>query len=245
MLEGMYSAAAGMAAQQQRLDALSNDVANVNTTGYKGVRVAFRDLLYTPEWLATEQGVTEGAGAAATTVGRGTKQGALQRTDNPLDVGLQGPGFLQMKKADGTTILTRDGNLRFDGQGRLASQRGDLVQPAIKLPAGANAADVKIAADGTVALGTTTLGKLSIVSVPSPDGLTPLGDNGFAATAASGAVQAAPAGTTLEQGVLEMSNVDMGDAMAEMLEAQRAYEMASKAIQAQDRAAEIANGIKR
>jgi flagellar basal-body rod protein FlgG len=245
MLEGMYSAAAGMAAQQQRLDALSNDVANVNTTGYKSVRVAFRDLLYTPEWLATGQGVTEGAGAAATTVGRSSQQGAFQRTDNPLDVALQGPGFLQFKRADGTTSLSRDGNLRFDDQGRLTNQRGDLVDPAIKLPAGANAEDVKITPDGRVNLGSTELGRLAIVNVAAPDQLRALGDNGFEPTAESGAVRAAAASTTLEQGVLEASSVDMGDAMAEMMEAQRAYEMASKAIQAQDRAAEIANGIKR
>jgi flagellar basal-body rod protein FlgG len=248
MLEGMYSAAAGMAAQQQRLDAVSNDIANVNTTGYKRVRVAFRDLVYTPEWLATQpgaRGVTEGAGAAATTVGRGSAQGAFQRTDEPLDVGIQGQGFLRMKREDGQEILTRDGNLRFDDQGRLTSERGDLVQPPIKLPAGGDASQVKIAQNGSVTLNGTELGKLAVVTVPSVDGLEPAGDNGFIATAASGTVRAAPAGTTLEQGVLEMSNVDMGDAMTDMLESQRAYEMASKAIQAQDRQAEIANGIKR
>jgi flagellar basal-body rod protein FlgG len=244
MLEGMYSAAAGMAAQQQRLDALSNDVANVDTTGYKRVRVAFRDLLYTPEGLAT-QGITEGAGAAATVVGRGYAQGATRRTELPLDVAIQGPGFLRMRRTDGTEILTRDGNLRFDAQGRLGSQRGDLVQPAIQLPDGANADAVKINPDGRVMCNGTELGRLQIVTVPSPDGLQALGDNAFAATAASGAAGAAPATTVLESGALEASNVDMGDAMAEMMEAQRAYEMASKAIQAQDRAAEIANGIKR
>jgi flagellar basal-body rod protein FlgG len=245
MLEGMYSAAAGMAAQQQRLDAVSNDIANVNTTGYKNVRVAFRDLLYTPEWLATEQGVSEGAGAKATIVGRGAAQGAFERTDDPLDVALQGQGFLQMKRPDGTNVLTRDGNLRVDDQGRLGSERGDLVEPAITLPEGADVTKLAIARDGSVTLDGKALGKLSIVDVPSPDGLRALGDNGFEPTAESGPVRPAGAGTTLEQGALEMSNVDMGDAMTTMLESQRAYEMASKAIQAQDRAAEIANGIKR
>jgi flagellar basal-body rod protein FlgG len=244
MLEGMYSAAAGMAAQQDRLDAVSNDIANANTTGYKRVRVAFRDLLYTPEWLATQNGVTEGAGAKATTVGRGYAQGAFQRTDEPLDVALQGQGFIKMKR-DGKDVLTRDGNLRFDDKGRLGNARGDLVEPAISLPAGGEERNVKIAPDGSVTLDGKALGKLSLVNVPSPDGLQPLGDNAFAATAESGAVRAADASTKLEQGVLEMSNVDMGDAMTDMLESQRAYEMASKAIQAQDRAAEIANGIKR
>jgi flagellar basal-body rod protein FlgG len=244
MLEGMYSAAAGMAAQQDRLDAVSNDIANANTTGYKRVRVAFRDLLYTPEWRATQNGVTEGAGAKATTVGRGYAQGAFQRTDEPLDVALQGQGFIKMKR-DGKDVLTRDGDLRFDDKGRLGNARGNLVEPAISLPAGGEERNVKIAPDGSVTLDGKALGKLSIVNVPSPDGLQPLGDNAFAATAESGAVRAADASTKLEQGVLEMSNVDMGDAMTDMLESQRAYEMASKAIQAQDRAAEIANGIKR
>jgi flagellar basal-body rod protein FlgG len=244
MLEGMYSAAAGMAAQQQRLDAVSNDIANANTTGYKRVRVAFRDLLYTPSGIATQQGVTEGAGAAATTVGRGYAQGAFQRTDEPLDVALQGQGFLKMKR-EGKDVLTRDGNLRFDDKGRLGNERGDLVEPPIQLPAGADASKIKIAPDGSVTLDGKALGKLSIVDVPSPDGLQAIGDNAYAATAGSGAVRAANPATKVEQGVLEASNVDMGDAMTEMLESQRAYEMASKAIQAQDKAAEIANGIKR
>ena len=244
MLEGMYSAAAGMAAQQDRLDAVSNDIANANTTGYKRVRVAFRDLLYTPEWIATQNGVTEGAGAKATTVGRGYAQGAFQRTDEPLDVALQGQGFIKMKR-DGKDVLTRDGNFRFDDKGRLGNARGDLVEPPISLPAGGEARNVKIAPDGSVTLDGKALGKLSLDNVPSPDGLQALGDNAFAATAESGAVRAADASTKLEQGMLEMSNVDMGDAMTDMLESQRAYEMASKAIQAQDRAAESANGIKR
>src|SRR6185437_5689839 len=209
MLEGMYSAAAGMAAQQQRLDAVSNDIANANTTGYKRVRVAFRDLLYTPEFLATQQGVTEGAGAMATTIGRGYAQGAFQRTDEPLDVALQGQGFLKMKR-EGKDVLTRDGNLRFDDQGRLGNARGDLVEPPIRLPAGADASKIKIAPDGSVTLDGKALGKLSIVDVPSPDGLQAIGDNAYAATAQSGAVHAANPATKVEQGVLEASNVDMG-----------------------------------
>jgi flagellar basal-body rod protein FlgG len=245
MLEGMYSAAAGMAAQQQRLDALSNDIANVNTNGYKRVRTAFHDLLYTPSGAATAAGSVEGAGAAAVTIGRGAAQGAIQQTGEPLDVALQGPGYLQVRRADGTTGLTRDGALRLDDQRRLTTQSGELVDPAITLPAGTSAADVSIATDGTVRVGTTQVGKLRIVTVPAPDGLQPVGDNDFVATAASGAIAAAPATTTVQQGALEGSNVDLGDAMTEMVQAQRAYELASRAIQAQDKAAEIANGVKR
>src|SRR3954454_4483742 len=101
MLEGMYTAAAGMAAQQQKLDALSNDVANVNTTGYKRVRVAFRDLLYTPQGLGTAPRVQDGAGAAATMIGRGAAQGPRQQTGEPLDIALQGQGYLVVQGADG------------------------------------------------------------------------------------------------------------------------------------------------
>jgi flagellar basal-body rod protein FlgG len=178
-------------------------------------------------------------------VGRGQQQGAMTRTEEPLDVALQGPGFLHLRRPDGTAMLTRDGNLRFDDQGRLTSQRGDVVQPEIKLPAGADPAGVKITEQGRVMLAGAELGRLQVVTVPSPDGLRALGDNGFEATAGSGAVRPARATTSIQQGALEASNVDMGDAMTEMLEAQRSYEMASKAIQAQDKAAEIANGIKR
>jgi flagellar basal-body rod protein FlgG len=245
MLEGMYSAAAGMAAQQQRIDAVSNDLANVDTHGYKKVRVAFRDLLYTPEWRSNAPGVTEGSGAVATSIGRGAAQGSFQRTDEPLDVGLSGQGFLTMKRGDGSTVLTRDGNLRIDDQGRLGNHLGDLVEPPIKVPAGTDTAKIRIARDGDVSVDGRSLGRLGIVTVPAPDGLQALGGNAFAVTAASGATRPAPATTVLEQGVLEASNVDMGDAMSEMVEAQRAYEMASRAIQFQDKAAEIANGVKR
>ena len=152
MLEGMYSAAAGMAAQQERLSALSNDLANVNTTGYKRVRVAFRDLVYTPSGPGTSPGVQEGSGSAARSVGRGAAQGALKRTDRNLDVALQGPGFLRVTLADGRQALTRDGALQVDGAGRLTTAFGGFVEPRITLPRGTGAADVAIAPDGTVSL---------------------------------------------------------------------------------------------
>src|SRR6201989_325272 len=109
MLEGLYSAAAGMRAQQQRMDSVASDLANVNTNGYKRERVAFRDLLYVRDASGRVQ---SGAGAAATTIGRGFAQGALRETGNPLDVAIQGSGFLQVRRADGTNALTRDGSLR-------------------------------------------------------------------------------------------------------------------------------------
>src|SRR3712207_345542 len=117
----MYTAAAGMAAQQQRLDAVANDLANANTTGYKKLRVAFRDLVYTPTGPGASPGVQEGAGSAATLIGRGSAQGALQRTDRPLDVAVQGPGYLRVTNGNGQPVLTRDGALQIDANNRLTT----------------------------------------------------------------------------------------------------------------------------
>jgi flagellar basal-body rod protein FlgG len=242
VLEGMYSAAAGMAAQQERLSALSNDLANVNTTGYKRVRVAFRDLVYTPAGPGTSAGVQEGSGAAATSVGRGAAQGALKRTDRTLDVALQGPGFIQARRGDGSVALTRDGALQVDAQGRLVTSSGH--QTGVTLPAGADASKLQITPDGRVLAGDRTLGRLELVTVRSNDGLLAEGDNTFSPTAQSGPAVAAAA-PRLEQGALEGSNVDVADAMTDMMEAQRAFELSSRAIRMQDQMLEIANGVKR
>jgi flagellar basal-body rod protein FlgG len=238
MLEGLYSAAAGMTAQQQRMDTLANDVANVNTTGYKHTRVAFRDLLYTQD----RSGVVS-SGAGATPVGRGFAQGALRETGSKLDVAIEGDGFLQVRRADGTTALTRDGSLRLDPNGRLTTQRGELLQPAITVPAGTSEADVRIADDGTVSAGNRQLGRIQLVTVRAPQALQSAGDSLFVATAASGPAQALPTGRVV-QGALESSNVDMADAMTQMMESQRSFQMASKAVQMQDQILQIANGVK-
>src|SRR5918994_3751547 len=128
MLEGPHSAAAGMAAQQQRLDAVANDLANANTTGYKHQRVGFRDLVYDQTGRSSAQGVRTGSGSAAVDAGRAFSQGSLQRTDRPLDVAIQGEGFLRIRLGDGREALTRDGGLHVDGAGNLATATGSLVQ---------------------------------------------------------------------------------------------------------------------
>jgi flagellar basal-body rod protein FlgG len=244
MLEGMYSAAAGMTAQQQRLDALSNDLANVSTTGYKKQRVAFRDLVYTPSGLATA-GMQEGAGAAATSIGRTSAQGALKETGEPLDVAISGPGWLLARGARGEQLLTRDGDLQLDEQGRLSTRNGLLLDPPVRVPAGTQPDQVGIGPDGTVTVAGAAVGRLRLVSVAAPAGLRSVAENAFAPTPESGPVRAADPQTTLRAGALEASNVDMAGAMAEMIEAQRAFELASRAIHTQDRAQEIANGVKR
>ena len=149
MLEGMYTAAAGMAAQQSRLDAVANDLANASTTGYKSVRMAYRDLAYTAGAPGATTALRVGSGAAAAMIGRNDAQGASQETGRSLDVAIQGPGFIQVK--DGAKrSLTRDGNLQIDPQGRLAMQDGALLDPPVALPKGTTEDQVEIGADGTV-----------------------------------------------------------------------------------------------
>jgi flagellar basal-body rod protein FlgG len=245
MLEGLNSAAAGMAAQQQRIDAVANDLANANTTGYKHVRVGFRDLVYTQTGRSSAQGPRTGAGAAAVDAGRGFAQGVLQRTDQPFDVAIQGDGFMRVKLSDGRQALTRDGSLRVDGAGKLVTSSGALVQPPITVPAGTDPDQVSIGPDGTVLAAGRSVGRIELVSVRSPQGLQAVGDNAFLATPESGAVRPALATTTLAQGTLEMSNTDVADAMVAMIESQRAFQLTSKAIQTQDQMWEIANGVKR
>jgi len=240
MLEGMYSAAAGMAVQQQRMDALAGDVANVNTNGYKQTRVAFRDLLYTRDASGR---VSSGAGAGAALVSRSLAQGPLRETGNPLDVAIDGDGFLEVRRDDGSLALTRDGALRLDARGRLGTQRGELVQPPITVPAGTEASDVTIGPDGTVSARGRTIGRIRIMTVPAPDGLRPAGDSLFVATAASGAPRATGA-VRLLQGQTEASNVDVADAMAGMIEAQRGFQLSSRAVQIQDQLLQIANQVK-
>jgi flagellar basal-body rod protein FlgG len=169
----------------------------------------------------------------------------LQRTDQPFDLAIQGDGFIRVKLPDGRQALTRDGSLRLDGGGKLVTSSGSVVQPPITFPAGTDPSQVSIGPDGTVLSAGRRVGRIELVSVRSPQGLQPAGDNAFLATAGSGAARPAPATTTLTQGALEASNVDMSDAMVAMIESQRAFQLTSKAIQTQDQMWEIANGVKR
>ena len=245
MLSGLNTAAAGMAAQQQRMDAVANDLANANTTGYKHQRVGFRDLVYEQAGRSSAQGVRTGSGAAAVDAGRAFSQGVLQRTERPLDVAIQGEGFLRVRLADGREALTRDGGLHIDGNRQLVTSGGSLVQPAIKIPEGVAEDQISIGRDGTVLADRQRLGKLDIVNVSSTQGLISVGDNAFLATAASGAPEAAPRTTVLSQGALESSNTDMATAMVAMIESQRAFQLASKAITTADEMMGIANQVKR
>jgi flagellar basal-body rod protein FlgG len=245
MLQGLNSAAAGMAAQQQRMDAVANDLANANTTGYKHQRVGFRDLVYDQVGRSSAQGVRTGSGSAAVDAGRSFAQGVLQRTQRPLDVAIQGEGFLRVRLADGREALTRDGGLQIDGAGRLVTSAGSLLQPQITVPDGVPEDAISIGPDGTVLIDGRNTGRLDLVTVRSVQGLISVGDNAFTTSPASGPETAAPQTTVLSQGALESSNSDMAESMVAMIEAQRAFQLASKAITMADEMMGIANGVKR
>jgi flagellar basal-body rod protein FlgG len=248
MLEGLNSAAAGMAAQQQRMDAASNDLANANTTGYKSVRVGFQDLLYQQAGRSSAQGVRTGAGAAAVDAGRAWSQGTFQATDRPLDVAVNGEGFMRVRLPSGQDALTRDGGLHIDDAGHLTTPTGGLIlggKKPITIPSGTADDQITIGADGSVLAAGRRVGRIDLLTVRSPNALTPVGNNAFTTSTASGPAVTAPRSTSLQQGVLEASNVDMADAMVALIESQRSYQLASKAITTADEMMGIANGVKK
>jgi flagellar basal-body rod protein FlgG len=241
MLEGLYSAASGMEAQQHQFDAISNDMANLDTPGYQSTIVGFHDLLYSNGGYGST--VATGAGSASQIIGRDQTQGAMQQTGQPLDVAVQGEGYIEVRRFDGTIGLTRNGRLEINAKRQLTNQQGMLVQPPITIPAGVSTDEVKIQSDGTVQAQGKQIGKIALVSVPAPDGLVADGDSVFSATAASGAIRTAKS-AALQQGALEGSNVSMGAEMSKMATAQQEYAMGSQAIQYQAQMLSIANQIK-
>jgi flagellar basal-body rod protein FlgG len=241
MLEGLYSAASGMEAQQQQFNSISNNIANIDTPGYQSTIVGFHDLLYTNGEYGSN--VPTGAGAEAQVVGYDQSEGSIEQTGQPLDVAINGSGYLEVRRQDGTIGLTRDGSMQLNEKRQLTTQTGMLVQPPITIPSGVDISQVSISPDGTVQAAGKTVGKLSLVDVPASSGLNPDGDNVFSATAASGAIVKAK-GATLQQGALEGSNVNLGDQMAKMMTAQQEYQMSSQAVQYQAQMLQIADQIK-
>ncbi len=241
MLEGLYAAASGMEAQQQQLDAIGNDLANASTTGYKAERVGFRELLYNQVDIAGTT-TTQGAGAAAQSIGRNQAQGSTQSTGDPLDLAIQGPGYFTVRRSDGTVALTRDGSFQVNASGQLTTAEGNLLDPPITLPKGATPSEVAIGLDGTVRVGTKTVGKIALVTVASPDHLLAAGGNLFTSSSSSGTPRPST-GATIQQGALEGSNVDVGNDMVQMMGAQRSYQLESSAIQTENQMLSIANQL--
>jgi flagellar basal-body rod protein FlgG len=244
MLQGLYAAASGMEAQQNQFNAISNDLSNMNTPGYQATEVGFQDLLYSGAGSSSGTSLATGTGASSSIVGRSQTEGALDNTGQPLDVAINGEGYLQVRRSDGSIGLTRNGTLQTNSQGEITDQTGQPLVPPIKLPKGDNPADLTIDAQGNVSAKGQKLGKIEIVTVPAPDQLQPDGDSTFSVTAGSGATRTA-AGSTLQQGALESSNVDVNQAMSTMINAQRAYQMSSQAISYQSQMLQIADEIKK
>jgi flagellar basal-body rod protein FlgG len=259
MMRALYSAATGMIAQQYNMDTISNNLANVDTTGFKGNLARFQDLIY-----QTLQAPGAPIGPAIVPVGQdvglGSKvgssekiftQGSLVQTSNPLDVAIQGDGFFQVTLPDGTTAYTRDGSFKVDANGAVVTADGYFLQPNVTIPQ--NATAVQIGSDGTVTAqvpGSTTpqnLGQLTLARFVNNAGLAPQGDNLFLQTAASGPPIVTQPGLngagTLQDGYLESSNVQIVNEIVNMIVAQRAYEANSKAIGAADQMLQTAVNI--
>jgi len=247
----MWVAKTGLDAQQTRMNVISNNLANVNTTGFKRDRAVFEDLLYQNvrqaggQTSATTQaptGLMLGTGVRVVATEKLNVQGNMINSQNPLDLAIAGDGHFQIAQADGTTAYTRDGNFKVSATGQLVTSNGALLQPAITIPA--TAASVTIGRDGTVSVelqggaGQQVLGQVLIARFLNPAGLQAAGQNLMLQTPASGAPQVVPPGTagagTLMQGTLEASNVNVVEEMVNMIETQRAYEINSKAISAVD-----------
>lgn len=251
MNPALWIAKTGLDAQQTRMAVVSNNLANVNTTGFKKGRAAFEDLLYqskvAPGSAVTQNdvaptGLTLGTGVRVVATEKSFAQGNLQQTSNSLDVAINGRGFFQVQMPDGSVAYSRDGSFRTNPDGELVTSGGLKLAPSITLPQGAQS--VNIGADGTVSVSiagqaaATQVGQIQITDFINPAGLLAKGENLYAETAASGAPQTGTAGAagfgTLVQGALEASNVNVVEELVNMIETQRAYEMNSKAITTTD-----------
>jgi flagellar basal-body rod protein FlgG len=247
----MWVAKTGLDAQQTRMNVISNNLANVNTTGFKRDRAVFEDLLYQNVRQAGGQtgantqaptGLMLGTGVRVVATEKLNVQGNMINSQNPLDLAIAGEGHFQILQADGTTAYTRDGNFKVSATGQLVTSNGAPLQPAITIPP--TAASVTIGRDGTVSVelqggaGQQVLGQVLVARFLNPAGLQAAGQNLMLQTPASGVPQVIAPGTagagTIMQGTLEASNVNVVEEMVNMIETQRAYEINSKAISAVD-----------
>jgi flagellar basal-body rod protein FlgG len=260
-MRAMNIASSGMMAQQTNVEVIANNIANLNTTAFKRQRAEFQDLLYQSERRvgATSSdtgtivpvGVQIGIGVKTAAVYRITTQGNLTQTSNPLDLAIQGRGFFQVLQPDGTTAYTRAGSFQLSPTGEIVTADGFTVQPGITLPQ--NTLGLTINPSGQVlaqVAGQTTpqtVGQLQLANFPNEGGLEALGSSLFQETPASGSpVTGAPGSTgfgTLNQGMLETSNVDVVSEITNLITAQRAYEMNSKVIQTSDQMLSSLNQI--
>lgn len=262
MLPALFTAATGMRAQQTNIDVISNNLANVNTTGFKRGRADFQDLFYqtlrhagAPSSNQTEipTGIQVGLGSRTAAVQRLHLQGDIVATDNQLDIAIDGGGFLQITQPNGEIAYTRAGALKLDSQGRVVNSDGFPLEPEIVIPN--DATGISIGTDGTVSVlqpGSTTaqdVGQMRLVTFPNPAGLEGLGRNLLRTTTASGdPIEGVPGEDglgSISQGFIELSNVSVVEEMVQLIAGQRAYEINSRAIQAADEMLQNAVNIRR
>ena len=262
MIRSLWTAASGMKSQSFNIDVISNNLANVNTTGFKTSRADFQDLLYetlrqagtsSSETTDVPTGIQVGHGSRPVASHKIFTQGDFQQTKNELDIAIEGDGFFQIIQPTGEIAYSRDGAFKMDRDGRIVTSDGFLLEPEITIPS--DSISLSIGLDGTVSVlqagssAPTEIGTINVARFVNPAGLHSIGRNLYLPTNASGDAIVGTAGEdglgSLAQGFLEMSNVSVVDEMVKMITAQRAYEINSKTIQAADDMLQQANNVKR
>ncbi len=259
MMKALYTSATGMKAHQFLLDAISNNLANVNTTGYKRVQVNFQDLLYdkfvaagaeSAQGIENSTGLQVGSGVRVVSTNKVFSQGVPENTGRSLDMAIQGNGFFQVSHPDGTTVYSRDGTFQLNSSGEIVTAEGLKLVPSISVTA--DVIGVSIGSDGTVSAqspdgSSQSLGTIAIATFPNSAGLESMGKNLYRETTASGTPTTGTPGQAgigeIMQGFRESSNVEVVSEMVNLIVAQRAYETSSRAIKASDDMLQTTNRI--
>lgn len=258
MNSSLWVAKTGLDAQQTRMQVVSHNLANANTTGFKKGRAAFEDLLYqnvrqvggqTSQQTRSASGLHLGTGVRVVSTEKIFSQGALSQTENSLDLAINGRGFFQLTLPDGTAAYTRNGAFQLDDQGQIVTASGHVLQPGISVPSGTQS--ISIGSDGVVSAqmpgqsAPVQIGTIQLADFVNSAGLQPRGENMFIESASSGSPQTGTPGLSglgnLMQGSLESSNVNVVEELVNMIETQRAYEMNSKAISSSDQMMQYLN----
>ena len=261
MIRGLYTAATGMNSMQHQIDVTSNNIANVNTTGFKQDRAEFQDLMYetlnytagrTSQTTLNPTGIDVGLGVKISGIQKNFTECDLSLTSNPLDLAIEGKGFFQITLPSGETAYTRNGSFKVNSEGTIVNGNGYPLNPEIVIPD--NVTDISIGTDGTVSAtdpqtgDTVDLGQITIADFINPAGLIPMGESMFMESEASGVVQEGVPSEAqfgaIQQGMIESSNVKLVNEMVDLITAQRAYEANSKAITTTDSMLDTVNRLK-
>ena len=262
MQRSMFIAATGMEAQRLNIDVISNNLSNVNTTGFKRSRADFQEMMYqgiksagaeSADGTVLPSGIQVGLGVKPAAIQKMFKQGDFVSTENPLDLVIEGRGFFQILTPEGDMAYTRAGAFKLDSEGNIVNSDGYAMEPAITIPS--DALSVTVTTDGTVSVlqqGDTTpveVGQMELAQFTNPGGLSSIGKNLFVTTAASGEATTANPNSeglgAVNQGFLELSNVNVVEEMINMIVSQRAYELNSKVVTTSDEMMAMANNLKR